>query len=86
MIVGINKHAVPAFNDYQFALDLLEHQHVLLAPGGSFNVPYDTHFRITLLPRSGALRQIFARINTQLEHTAAQAPNLMAAEQPGPSV
>ncbi len=84
--IGINTQIVPAFNDYQFALDLLENQHVLLAPGGSFNVPYNTHFRITLLPRAGALRQIFERIEAQLEHTATQAPSLTSAKPPGTHV
>ena len=39
-----------AFDDQRFALDLLEHKHVLVAPGSSFNVPYRNHFRITNLP------------------------------------
>ena len=30
---------LPDFDDYQFAMDLLEHKHVLVAPGCSFNVP-----------------------------------------------
>lgn len=84
--IGINTHVVPAFNDYRFALDLLENQHVLLAPGGSFNVPYKTHFRITLLPLAGELRQIFERIEAQLEHTAAQAPSLTSVKPPGTHV
>ncbi len=84
--VGVNQEAIPGFNDYQFALDLLEHQHVLVAPGGSFNVPYCTHFRITLLPRAGALNDIFKRIETQLEHTAAHEPTLKAEPSTGSHV
>ncbi len=84
--VGVNQEAIPGYNDYQFALDLLEHQHVLVAPGGSFNVPYCTHFRITLLPRAGALNDIFKRIETQLEHTAAHEPTLKAEPSTGSHV
>ncbi len=84
--IGVNTETVPGFNDYQFALDLLEHQHVLLAPGGSFNVPYASHFRITLLPRAGALHQIFARINSQLEHLVAAGPSLTSASSSGSNV
>lgn len=54
------------FDDQQFALDLLEQQHVLVAPGVSFNVPYRDHFRVTNLPDAGILRQVFARIETLL--------------------
>ncbi|MFK8032460.1 MAG: aminotransferase class I/II-fold pyridoxal phosphate-dependent enzyme [Gammaproteobacteria bacterium] len=80
--VGVNTDVIPAFNDYEFALELLENQHVLLAPGGSFNVPYSNHFRITLLPRAGALAEIFERIETQLVHTAAQGPKLKRVNRP----
>ena len=34
----------PDFDDQQFAMDLLEQKHVLLAPGSSFNVPYHQLF------------------------------------------
>jgi len=84
--IGVNQETIPAFDDYRFALDLLEHQHVLLAPGCSFNVPYSTHFRITLLPRARALREIFKKIETQLEHTASQEPALRAVPPPGSHV
>ena len=39
-------------DDQQFALELLENKHVLVAPGSSFNTPYTDHFRITSLPDS----------------------------------
>ena len=45
--------ALPEFDDQQFALDLLEQKHVLVAPGVSFNVPYRNHFRVTTLPDAG---------------------------------
>ncbi|MEM7083493.1 MAG: aminotransferase class I/II-fold pyridoxal phosphate-dependent enzyme [Pseudomonadota bacterium] len=76
--VGVDTDRLPAFNDYAFALDLLEHQHVLVAPGGSFNVPYSDHFRITLLPRANSLHQIFGRINAQLESLAQKDPSLVS--------
>ncbi len=37
--VGVQTDVLPEFDDQQFALDLLEHKHVLVAPGSSFNVP-----------------------------------------------
>ena len=57
---------LPQFDDEQFALDLLEEQHVLIAPGRSFNVPYQNHFRITLLPDERQMRHVFERINALL--------------------
>ena len=53
-------------DDYRFALDLLEHKHVLVAPGVSFNVPYTDHFRITTLPEPERLTEAFARIEELL--------------------
>jgi alanine-synthesizing transaminase len=64
--VGIREGALPGFDDQQFALDLLEHQHVLVAPGVSFNVPYRSHFRITNLPDAATLREVFSRIEELL--------------------
>ena len=57
---------MPDFDDQQFALDLLEQQHVLVAPGVSFNVPYRSHFRITNLPEAATLREVFGRIEKLL--------------------
>jgi alanine-synthesizing transaminase len=57
---------LPDFDDQRFALDLLEHKHVLVAPGVSFNVPYRNHFRITNLPDAATLREVFARIEQLL--------------------
>src|SRR5438270_548039 len=54
--IGVDAGALPDFDDQQFALDLLEQKHVLVAPGVSFNVPYRNHFRITSLPDAGTLR------------------------------
>ncbi|MBK8252343.1 MAG: hypothetical protein IPK82_06705 [Polyangiaceae bacterium] len=43
-------------------MSLLEKKHVLLVPGSSFNVTYTDHFRITLLPDEGTLRDVFGRM------------------------
>jgi alanine-synthesizing transaminase len=72
--VGVDPEALPEFDDQQFALDLLEHQHVLIAPGVSFNVPYRNHFRVTTLPDAGTLGTVFARIEELLEVHAATPP------------
>lgn len=57
-------------DDRAFALRLLEDRHVLVAPGSSFNTPYADHFRITTLPDSDTLREVFSRINSLLEQHA----------------
>ena len=65
--VRVATEVLPDFNDEDFALDLLEQQHVLVAPGRSFNVPYQDHFRITLLPDERQMREVFKRINSLLK-------------------
>ena len=69
--VGVRPDALPGFDDQQFAMDLLEHKHVLVAPGSSFNVPYRNHFRITNLPEPRVLTDVFGRIEELLENYAA---------------
>src|ERR1700761_5579434 len=64
--VGVDTRDLPDFDDQKFALDLLEQKHVLIAPGVSFNVPYRTHFRVTNLPDSAMLRDVFGRIDELL--------------------
>jgi alanine-synthesizing transaminase len=54
------------FDDQQFALELLESMHVLVAPGSSFNTPYRDHFRITTLPDPETLHTVFDRIDELL--------------------
>jgi len=44
---------------------------VLIAPGSSFNVPYNTHFRITNLPDPAVLADVFTRIEELLDNYAA---------------
>jgi alanine-synthesizing transaminase len=69
--VGVRSDLLPEFDDQQFALDLLEHKHVLVAPGSSFNVPYRNHFRITNLPEPQVLGEVFARVEELLGNYAA---------------
>ncbi|MFQ5634331.1 MAG: aminotransferase class I/II-fold pyridoxal phosphate-dependent enzyme [Gammaproteobacteria bacterium] len=65
--VGIECDSLPDFDDNEFALDLLEQKHVLVAPGVSFNVPYNTHFRITMLPDVAQIEEVFGRIGELLD-------------------
>ena len=69
--VGVRTDLLPEFDDQQIALDLLEHKHVLVAPGSSFNVPYRNHFRITNLPEPQVIGEVFARIEELLGNYAA---------------
>ncbi|MFI4905058.1 MAG: aminotransferase class I/II-fold pyridoxal phosphate-dependent enzyme [Steroidobacteraceae bacterium] len=72
--IGVEPQALPEFDDQQFALDLLEQKHVLVAPGVSFNVPYRNHFRVTTLPDAATLRVVFGRIEELLAAQASRAP------------
>jgi len=67
---GVDRERLPAFDDAEFALDLLEHEHIILVPGSSFNIAARNHFRLTLLPEPGVLADALARIERQLERTA----------------
>jgi alanine-synthesizing transaminase len=69
--VGVDTRQLPDFDDREFALDLLEHKHVLVAPGSSFNVPYRNHFRVTNLPEPPVLADVFGRIEELLDSYAA---------------
>ena len=64
--IGVDEGELPGFGDQQFALDLLEQKHVLVAPGVSFNVPYRNHFRVTTLPDNATLNEVFGRIGDLL--------------------
>lgn len=64
---GIDTHDLPGFDDYRFALELLEVDGVLIVPGSSFNVPYRNHFRVTLLPSAEVMREVFQRIEAALQ-------------------
>jgi alanine-synthesizing transaminase len=69
--VGVDTKKLPGFDDRRFAMDLLEHKHVLIAPGTSFNVPYNTHFRVTNLPEPAVLADVFGRMEELLDNYAA---------------
>ena len=58
--------AAAGFDDHRFALELMESENVLVVPGSSFNVRYRNHFRVTLLPEAGMMREVFARIDALL--------------------
>ncbi|MET0987846.1 MAG: aminotransferase class I/II-fold pyridoxal phosphate-dependent enzyme, partial [Steroidobacteraceae bacterium] len=68
--IGIRSGVLPQFDDQQFAMDLLEHKHVLIAPGTSFNTPYRNHFRITNLPRAEVIADVFNRMEEVLDSYA----------------
>lgn len=75
--IGVDKTALPDFDDQQFALDLLEKKHVLIVPGVSFNVSYRDHFRVTTLPDSRLLQDVFGRMEellTEYANTPSKSP------------
>ena len=76
--IGVDAAQLPAFDDQQFALDLLEQKHVLVAPGVSFNVPYRNRFRVTTLPDRATLHEVFGRIDELLTSYAASEPRASA--------
>ena len=71
--------AARGFDDYRFALELLETEDVLVVPGSSFNVPYRNHFRVTLLPLPEDVREVFARIERVLDRHAQRNADIKAA-------
>jgi alanine-synthesizing transaminase len=64
---AIDTSMFEAFDDQQFAMELLEKKHVLIAPGSSFNVPYRNHFRLTTLPTGRKMQNVFERMEDVLE-------------------
>jgi len=64
--VGVDTGKLPDFDDLDFAMELLETQHVLVAPGSSFNVDYRNYFRITLLPQAKIVDEVFERMEQVL--------------------
>ncbi len=64
---AIDTSLFEAFDDQNFAMNLLEKKHVLIAPGSSFNVPYRNHFRLTTLPTTRKMQTVFERIEEVLE-------------------
>lgn len=72
--VGVNKAVLPGFDDQNFAYDLLEQKHVLVAPGSSFNTRYNNYFRVTTLPDAATLTEVFRRIEDLLGAYASGIP------------
>jgi alanine-synthesizing transaminase len=60
-------------------MELLEQQHVLIAPGSSFNTSYRDHFRITFLPEHEQVAEVFERMEHILEQLADRPPQLETA-------
>ena len=67
---SVRADAFPSFDDHRFAAELLEHKHILIVPGSSFNIPERNHFRITLLPEAEDLAPAFEKINDLLTELA----------------
>jgi alanine-synthesizing transaminase len=66
---GVDANLFSDFDDQQFAMTLLERQHILVVPGSSFNVRYRNHFRMTLLPEAPVIRKVLAAMDAVLaEH------------------
>ncbi|GAA0724873.1 aminotransferase class I/II-fold pyridoxal phosphate-dependent enzyme [Dokdonella soli] len=70
---SVDPERFPDFDDEAFALALLEHEHMILVPGSSFNIAARNHFRVTLLPEPVVLDDAFARIERELVLTAERA-------------
>jgi alanine-synthesizing transaminase len=75
---SVDTTLLPGFDDHRFALDLLEQEQVLLVPGSSFNVPYRTHFRLTLLPEAEVMDEVFLRLERALDRAAHDAHRAVA--------
>lgn len=65
--IKLDERYAGELDDREFALQLLEGRHVLVAPGSSFNTRYTDHFRITTLPDPDTLDVVFDRIDALLE-------------------
>lgn len=76
--IGVDRDLIPGFDDEDFAMELLEQKHVLVAPGSSFNTPYRDHFRVTTLPDPDQISEVFRRIEDVLEQLSQQQPKLIS--------
>ena len=63
--------APDAFDDHAFAERLLEHAHILIVPGTSFNIADTRHFRLTLLPEPQQLERAMGAIDDLLDEVLA---------------
>jgi alanine-synthesizing transaminase len=75
---AVDPERLPGFDDAAFALDLLEHEQIILVPGSSFNIAARNHFRLTLLPEPAVLADALARIERELARTARNAARRVA--------
>ncbi|MGB5809247.1 MAG: aminotransferase class I/II-fold pyridoxal phosphate-dependent enzyme [Polyangiales bacterium] len=64
--VGADVDKLRGFDDQEFAMKLLQTQHVLVAPGSSFNVDYTNYFRMTILPEASVIEDVFHRMEKVL--------------------
>ena len=78
--IGVDTRQFPGFDDESFCMELLEQQHVLVAPGSSFNVSYRDHFRITTLADEDTIAKVFRRIQNVLQQMASRPPMLESAQ------
>ena len=65
--IRLDKRLASKLDDEAFSTELLDAKHVLVAPGSSFNTPYNDHFRITTLPDPDTIKDVFGRIETLLQ-------------------
>ena len=77
---SVNPEAMPDFDDHRVASELLEHKHILIVPGSSFNIPDRHHFRITLLPEAEDLAMAFRKIDDLLQELADKPERLQTAQ------
>ena len=77
--IGVDTRQFPGFDDESFCMELQEQQHVLIAPGSSFNVSYRSHFRITTLADEDTIGEVFWRIHNVLGYMAKRPPKLESA-------
>ncbi|MEX0915605.1 MAG: aminotransferase class I/II-fold pyridoxal phosphate-dependent enzyme, partial [Wenzhouxiangellaceae bacterium] len=63
----VRRAADAGFDDHDFAERLLEHAHILIVPGTSFNIADTRHFRLTLLPEAQRLERAVAAIDELLD-------------------
>ena len=69
---SIDTNKIADFNDAQFAIELLEREHVLVVPGSSFNITQTNHLRLTLLPNEEIMDEVFVRMERLLLRMAQQ--------------
>ncbi|MGL4667480.1 MAG: pyridoxal phosphate-dependent aminotransferase [Saezia sp.] len=67
MFPRLDPKMYPIESDQNFALELLEAQHVLIVQGSGFNYPTPDHFRVVFLPYTDVLAEAIERIARFLE-------------------